>query len=166
MTLLRTGELETAALLGIVFVLASASFRALAHVHIRRLTATEETSAIVFWFSVTATALSLATLPFGWRVPGPAEAGMLVGAGLIGGVAQIALTSAYRFGHASLLAPFDYASILLAGAVGYLVFDEVPTVWMIAGAGVVMVAGVAIVWRERQLGIRRSRARAGLTPQG
>ncbi|SFB18528.1 Permease of the drug/metabolite transporter (DMT) superfamily [Poseidonocella pacifica] len=166
LTLLRAGLLDTAALLGIVLVLASACFRGLAHVHIRKLTATEETSAIVFWFSITATLLSLLTLPFGWRIPGMEAMLMLIGAGLIGGVAQIALTSAYRYGNASLLAPFDYASILLATAVGYIFFDETPTSWMIAGSCVVMAAGLAIVFRERYLGIKRGKARSGLTPQG
>lgn len=166
LTLLQSGALERAALWGIVFVLASATFRALAHVQIRRLVQTDQTSAIVFWFSMTATGLSLLTLPFGWAVPGPADAAMLIGAGLIGGVAQITLTTAYRFGHASMLAPFDYASILFATAIGYVFFAEVPTGAMLLGAAVVIVAGIAIIWRERQLGLKRGKARTGLTPQG
>ncbi|WP_371038886.1 DMT family transporter [Rhodosalinus sp. FB01] len=162
------------ALAGAIFALLSAALRALAHVQIRRMAVVEETSAIVFYFSLTATAFSLLTLPLGlvwpatlgWVWPTPLEAGLLVGAGLIGGVAQIVLTSAYRFADASLLAPFDYASMLFAIAIGYTVFAEVPTAPMLAGAGLVIAAGVLIVWRERQIGLARDRARAGLTPQG
>ncbi|SFR08844.1 DMT family transporter [Poseidonocella sedimentorum] len=166
LTLFRMGALETGTLVGIGLVLASACFRGLAHVHIRRLTATETTSAIVFWFAVTATALSLLSLPFGWRVPGPADAAMLIGAGLVGGVAQIALTSAYRYGPASLLAPFDYLSIVLATFVGFVFFDESPTGALILGSGIIILSGLGTIWRERQLGLKRGKARQGLTPQG
>ncbi len=171
---LSVEALGDVALAGAIFALLSAALRALAHVQIRRMAVVEETSAIVFYFSLTATAFSLLTLPLGlvwpatlgWVWPTPLEAGLLVGAGLIGGVAQIVLTSAYRFADASLLAPFDYASMLFAIAIGYTVFAEVPTAPMLAGAGLVIAAGVLIVWRERQIGLARDRARAGLTPQG
>ncbi len=154
------------AALGAVLVLISATLRALAQIHIRKLAQVEQTSAIVFYFSATATLLSLLTAPFGWAVPGWGDALMLVAAGLIGGVAQIFLTSAYRFADASVLAPFDYASMLLAIAIGYAVFGEVPTPVMLSGAALIMLAGGLIIWRERQLGLKRGRARAGLTPQG
>ncbi len=42
----------------------------------------------------------------------------------------------------------------LALLIGYFVFGEVPTVPMLAGAALVIAAGVAIVWRERQIGKR------------
>ncbi len=149
-----------------MLALTSAALRALAQIHIRRLVATEATSAIVFYFSLTATTLSLLTLPFGWVLPDPATFAMLVGAGLIGGAAQICLTSAYRDAEAAVLAPFDYASILFAILIGYTVFDETPTAMVLMGSAVVMVAGVIIIWRERQLGLQRGKARPGMTPQG
>lgn len=151
---------------GAMVALMGAVFAALAQIFIRKLTKTETTSAIVFWFSCTATVLSLATLPFGWVMPPLWAAALLVLAGLIGGVAQILLTSAYRATDASLVAPFEYASMLMALAVGYLVFDEVPTLVMLAGAGLVIAAGVLIVWRERLLGIERARQRRAMSPPG
>lgn len=163
---LLTFDAGDAAMFGVVLVLLSAAFRALAQIHIRKLVKTEETSAIVFYFSITATLFSLATLPFGWVVPTAGEAAMLIAAGLIGGVAQILLTSAYRWAEASMLAPFDYASILFATAIGYFVFNEVPTGPMLIGSSIVIAAGVLIIWRERQLGLKRGKARPGLTPQG
>ena len=87
----------------------------------------------MFWFSLTATLLSLTTLPFGWVIPTGIEAATLVGAGLLGGVGQILLTSSYREADASLVAPFDYASMLFALAIGWFVFAEVPTVAMLTG---------------------------------
>lgn len=151
---------------GAMLVLGGAVFAALAQVFVRKMVAKEQTSAIVFWFSVTASGLSLFTLPFGWVIPTWQEAAVLVLAGLMGGVGQILLTSSYREADASLVAPFDYASMLFAIAIGYFVFAEVPTKTMLAGACIVITAGVLIIWRERQLGIERVKQRKAMTPQG
>lgn len=158
-------EANETATLGVVLVLGSAAFRALAQIHIRKLVQTDQTSAIVFYFSLTATCLSLLTMPFGWVVPTAQEAGLLIMAGLFGGVAQIFLTSAYRFAPASVVAPFDYASMIFAVLFGYFLFNEVPTPVMLAGSALIVAAGFLIIWRERQLGLRRG-ARKNLTPQG
>jgi len=152
--------------LGAVVVLMGAVFAALAQVFVRKLVATESTAAIVFWFSITATVLSLVTLPWGWVMPPPGIFLMLVGAGLLGGVGQILLTSSYRFADASVVAPFEYASMLLALGIGYAVFDEVPTLVTLVGAAIIIAAGVLIIWRERQLGIERARQRKAMTPGG
>ena len=133
LTILGGADPYSVATLGAVLALGSAAFRALAQIHIRKLVQTDQTSAIVFYFSLTATGLSLLTLPFGWVIPTSTEAILLISAGLIGGIAQIFLTSAYRFAHASTVAPFDYASMLFAIALGYTLFDEVPTQPMLAG---------------------------------
>ena len=144
--------------LGAMVVLTSALCSALAQVFLRKLIVTETTSSVVFYFSCTSAMLSLATIPFGWVWPTPFEAVLLVGAGLIGGVGQILLTSCYRYADASLVAPFDYASMLFALIIGYFVFSEVPTITMLIGAALVVTAGILIIWRERQLGLRRANA--------
>ncbi|ARC87260.1 DMT family transporter [Rhodovulum sp. MB263] len=161
-----TDATDARATLGAVVALGGAASAALAQVFVRRLVQTERTSAIVFWFSVVATVLSLFTIPFGWVMPSVPVAAMLILAGLIGGFAQICLTSAYRYAEAGLVAPFDYASMLLALVIGYFVFAEVPTPMVLIGAGLIIAAGVVIIWRERQLGLERGRARKGVTPQG
>jgi drug/metabolite transporter (DMT)-like permease len=154
------------ATLGAMLVLGGAVFAALAQVFVRKLVLKETTSAIVFYFSLTATVLSLATIPFGWVIPSPREATLLVLCGLLGGVGQIFLTSSYREADASVVAPFDYASMLFALGIGYWVFDEVPTVTMLIGAAIVVTAGVLIIWRERKLGLERAKQRKAMTPQG
>lgn len=145
--------------LGAVVVLLSAVCAALAQVFVRKLVQTETVSAIVFYFSVTATLLALLTLPWGWVLPPPDVAMLLVLAGLLGGVGQILLTTSYRHADASLIAPFEYTSMLLAIAVGYTVFGEVPGAATLAGGGMIVVAGILIILRERQLGLERARQR-------
>jgi len=147
------------ALLGVGLTLASASLAALAQVFIKAMTATEKTAAIVFYFSVTASTLGLMTAPFGWVMPQGWDWAFLIGAGLMGGVGQILMTSSYRFADASVIAPFTYVSIISAVFIGYVFFDEVPTWQMAIGAGMIIFAGVLIVWRERALGLKRTAER-------
>ncbi|NTT85569.1 DMT family transporter [Tabrizicola fusiformis] len=151
---------------GAMLVLGGAVFAALAQVFVSKLVLTERTPAIVFWFSLTATGLSFLTLPFGWVVPTPLEAVTLIGAGLLGGVGQILLTSSYREADASVVAPFDYASMIFALLIGYYVFAEVPSWTMLGGAALVVLAGVLIIWRERKLGLERAQRRKAMSPQG
>lgn len=152
--------------LGAMLVLGSALCAALAQVFVRKMVQVERTAAIVFWFTITSTVISLFTLPWGWVVPTAQEATFLVLCGLLGGAGQICLTFSYRYGDASLVAPFDYASMLLALGIGYFIFDEVPTMIMLGGASLVIAAGVLIIWRERKLGLERNRQRKAMTPQG
>ena len=159
-------SLGTAGTIGALMVLGASILRALVQIHIRTLVKTEHTAAIVFYFSLTATVLSLLSLPFGWVVPSAFDATLLIGAGLVGGVAQILVTSSYRFGGASMLAPFDYASLIFAAIIGYFIFAEVPTLNMVAGAALVVLGGVLIIWRERQLGMDRRKARQVTDPKG
>ncbi|MEQ9260175.1 MAG: DMT family transporter [Roseovarius sp.] len=166
LTALDGPTVQTAEAVGAVLVLLGAVCGALAQIYVRKMVQTEQTSAIVFYFSLTASILSLLTLPFGWVVPDGPELAMLVLAGLLGGLGQIFLTSSYRFADASVVAPFDYASMLFAIAIGYFIFDEVPTGTMLLGASLVIVAGIIIILRERHLGIQRNKAQAAKSPQG
>ena len=168
-------DYTTAATLGALMVLIAAMLRSLVQIHVRKLVQTESTSAIVFYFSLTATLVSLISLPLGWIVPHPSltwtlpgidKVALVICAGLIGGIAQLMITSSYRFGSASMLAPFDYASMIFAVLIGWLIFSEVPTLTIIIGASLVIAGGVLIIWRERQLGLDRSKTKGKTPPHG
>ncbi len=151
-----SAEGSTRELIGAGIVLTAAGCAAMAQIFVKRMAGTEPVIAIVFYFSLTATVLALGTVPFGWVVPRGVEWVWLLGAGVIGGVGQILLTSSYRYAPASVLAPFTYVSMLWAIGIGWSVFGEAPTLPMLAGSALVIGAGIAIVLRERALGIRRA----------
>lgn len=159
------GTVQDGATLGAILVLGATLTRALVQIHIRQLVQTENTAAIVFYFSVTASLISLLTLPFGWEMPSAETAALLVLAGLIGGVAQILVTSSYRFGPASMLAPYDYASMIFAILIGYVWFSELPTAVMLTGAALVIAGNILVIWREHQLGLERAKARSVTDPK-
>ncbi len=144
-------------LLGVVIVLTSATITALGQITLKHMAAHEKPTATVFWFSVISMTLALTTLPFGWTWPTPREAALLMGAGVIGGVGQMLLSASYRHADAGTLAPFTYASMIWALLIGYFVFDEAPTWQMIAGAALIIAAGLVIAWRERVRGRNQAR---------
>jgi drug/metabolite transporter (DMT)-like permease len=152
--------------LGAMAALLGAVFAALVQVFVRKLITSEPTAAIVFYFSLTASVLSLVTLPFGWVVPAPREAVLLVGAGILGGIGQMLLTESYRHAETGVIAPFEYVSMVLSLVLGYTLFGEAPTSSMLVGAGLIVAAGLFIIWRERRLGLQRAGARKVMTPQG
>lgn len=151
---------------GVLVVLGSASLAAVAMTLVRRLIDTETTVSIVVWFSVTATIASLFTIPLGWEALETRQIALLVGSGICGGVAQLLMTQAYRYAPLSTVAPFEYTSMLLGIAVGYLLFAEIPTSQTLLGGAIVVAAGLFIIWREHRLGIKRRGARRVMTPQG
>jgi drug/metabolite transporter (DMT)-like permease len=152
---------STAGAVGALCATASAFTNAGAVIQTRRLTASETTSSIVLYFSVICAIAGLATLPFGWHAPTNSEFAALIALGVFGGLAHIFLTESYRYASASVVAPFDYTSMLWAFVLGYAVFGEVPTALVFIGAAIVAGAGLFVIFRERQLGLRRAREAEG-----
>lgn len=154
------------ATLGAISALISCVFAAAAMILVRRLVFTERSATIVLYFSVSSSLIGLLSLPLGWVLPSTEQWVFLIGAGIAGGIAQILLTESYRHADMSVVAPFEYTSLLLTFAVGYFVFQDVPTIEMLVGGIIVVGAGVFIVWREHRLGIDRKKANEVSTPQG
>ena len=152
------------ALFGAMLALASAVFSAFAAIFIRSMTQTESTGTIVFYFALSSSVLSLVSLPFGWVMPDLREATLLVAMGLLGGVGQILMTSAYRHAAAATIASFDYVSMLWGLLFSYLLFGEVPSGSVVSGGAIVIAAGIFIIFRERVLGIQRARQRKATPP--
>ncbi len=153
-------------LLGVIAVLVAATLSGVAAILVRNLVHTERTATIVLWFSLTATVASLFSLPFGWQWLTPAQYALLIGAGICGGIGQILMTQAYRYAEASVVAPFEYTSMILGVVIGYWIFSEVPTLHTLGGGAIVVAAGIFIILRERRLGLPRGAARKLMPPQG
>ena len=149
------GGLSQGPTLGALIALAGAFFSAGAMIQVRRLTSTEKTGAIVFYFFILASSLSLCTIVFGWRMPDLKDFLLFVIGGSLGGIGQILLTQSYRYADASVIAPFEYTTMIWALLFGWFMFGDLPTLTMLAGATIVAGTGVFILWRERQIGMKR-----------
>lgn len=164
LTLLTSG-LDPAAGLGVGGALLGCLFSAIAMVQVRKLVHTEKSATIVFYFSISSTIISLATLPFGWVMPSASAMLCLVGAGIAGGIAQILLTESYRHADMSVIAPFEYTSLVFSVGIGFFAFGDVPTWQMLIGGIIVVGSGLFVIFRERQLGKPRPEREIS-TPHG
>lgn len=153
---------------GAIIAFVGAMLVAVAMVQTRRLTMSEDTGAITFYFQFTTTVFGalvliaagfwgaewpLATLvrPQAWIWPAPGDWLPLILIGFCGGIGQIFMTQGYRFADASILAVFDYSSLLFAIAIGVVFFGDVPSQIVLVGAAVVIAAGLAVLWQERRM---------------
>jgi drug/metabolite transporter (DMT)-like permease len=140
---------------GVVLAFANAFLVAFTMIFIRLMSGSEPALVIAFYFQLACTLISACTLPFAWTTPSSSEFLLLVTLGILGGVGQLLLTNSYRFAEASTLANFDYAAMIWAILLGWLFFSELPAPAVYFGAVIVIGSGLFIVWRERQLGLRR-----------
>jgi drug/metabolite transporter (DMT)-like permease len=149
-----SGVFQPAALVAIT----AAFCYALAMTQVRRLSRSESSTAIVFYFTLLATLAGAASLPFDAVMPTWSEMPLLVAIGLIGGVAQFTMTAAFRRTAVAIIAPFDYLGLVFAMTLGYLVWGDLPDVWLVTGAAIVVASGIYIVHREATLGRQRRAA--------
>lgn len=111
---------------------------------------TERPLTTVFWFS------ALSVLPLSCVYAFVAEPhdlrtlAILIAIGLIGGVAQLAMTSSLALGPVGAVVPMDYTALLWATLLGWLAFDHLPAPATWAGAPVIIASGLYIVWREHR----------------
>lgn len=142
---------ESAASLGSLTALGAALFSAIAMIFLRRMSGDEHAITITFYFSLTFMACAGLTALQGWPMPTATQWWLIVLAGLFGVFGQLLLTYAYRFAEASTIAPLDYTNMIMAVILGYLFFDEIPSVFIWIGAPLVVGAGLIILWREYYL---------------
>jgi drug/metabolite transporter (DMT)-like permease len=150
--------------LGSIVALFGAVVSAASMIQTRRLTASETTGAIVFYFSSLTAVISgavmlaaaltpaaglIGDIVAGQRFvgPGAGEFAMLIAIGLFGGCGQILMTHSYRYADASIIAAFDYVAMIWAAGLGFAVFGEAPSPRILLGAGIVIAAGVAVLRR-------------------
>ena len=145
---------STTSTVGAACAVTAALSNATAVIQTRRLTDSETTASIVFYFSLICMLAGLASLPFVWRTPSATELTALISIGVIGGLSHIFLTESYRYAPASVVAPFDYVALLWAFFFGYMLFDEIPSRFVYAGAAIVVASGLFVIWRERWLGLK------------
>lgn len=90
-----------------------------------------------------------------WVTPSATDWGWMLALGAIAAGGHYLIIAALRFAPASLLAPYSYAEMLSATAVGYFGFGDFPDRWTWAGVAVIVGSGIYISWRERRLAQRQ-----------
>lgn len=84
-----------------------------------------------------------------WQTPDPRSLALLVGVGVLGGVAQFLLFEGMKRAPVSIIAPFEYTSLVWAFALGFAIWGDVPRAEVFIGAVLIVGAGLIIVASER-----------------
>jgi drug/metabolite transporter (DMT)-like permease len=139
---------DAARLAGFAIGLLGAALTAFALIMVRSLNRTESPGAIAFYFALASIVGGLLTLPWGWVVPDSWTLTLLVGAGLFGGFAHIAMTLAFRYAEASRIAPFEYVALLWPVLADLLIFKVALSTSFLLALPLVL-GGVALAATEK-----------------
>lgn len=124
----------------------------------RVLTASESTIALLFYSALVGTIVYGIAAP--WFVGGPQpgwfDSLLLVSVGVYGGLGHFLFTAAYRHAPASILAPANYAQLLWAALLGWIIFGHIPDEWGLAGMAVIAGSGVFAALGTRRPPVKRS----------
>ena len=136
--------------LGALFALGNAVMYGGVTVAVRGMTATESANTLLMWQMLTV-AIFHSFLPlFGFRLPTPIDAGMLMLSGVAWAIGQYLWTQALTLAPTTAVSPFYYLLLVWAMAIGYLVWGDVPTVGLLAGSAIVVASGLFLLWYEAQ----------------
>ncbi|MCB1480596.1 MAG: DMT family transporter [Rhodobiaceae bacterium] len=116
-----------------------------------RMLAPTEKSTTAQFYSATIGTLAFLPLVIGvWQTPTSLFlAFLLLATGFIGFTGHQFMIAAHRIAPAAILSPFIYTQIFWMSLLGYLIFGDIPGIWTIAGASVVIASGLYLLWRER-----------------
>lgn len=145
--------------LGAMFALLNAIIYASVTVAVRRMSSTESADTLTMYQMVALLLLMASLLPLGYVQPTPFDLGLLAVCGFSNGLGQFWWTKALSLAPAPAIMPFYYLSLAWAIGFGFLIWGDVPSQSLIAGAAVIVVSGLYLIWRET---IERKRSLQGL----
>jgi drug/metabolite transporter (DMT)-like permease len=133
------------------FMLAAVVAMAVTRIWTRALSATDGPAAVAFWLMVAHIPIGLALLPAfppPDSLPGTGVVLALVFFGIANAIAHMLFARAFALAPVSALAPYEYSPLLIGGLLGFVVWTEVPAWTTVAGAAVVIAAGLYNLHRE------------------
>ncbi|WP_442583599.1 DMT family transporter [Mesorhizobium sp. ASY16-5R] len=133
----------------ILLVLAAAFFWALAIVLLRKTALQERTIIQLVLNNVFFLVAAGVPMIFVWQTPSLYELILLVTVGALGGAAQLALFAGMKHAAASVIAPFEYTSLIWAFIFGYLIWHDIPRPEVFVGAALIIFAGLLVIGGEQ-----------------
>jgi drug/metabolite transporter (DMT)-like permease len=131
--------------------LSSAATYALLFIVSRKLTATESGPCLIFWNSFTMLVCAGIALPWEFRMPEGIDIVVFAGTAIFGALGQLLMTEAFRYGEVSLLAPIEYSALIWATLFGWLLWNDLPSLTVIAGAAIIIASSAYILHRETRV---------------
>ena len=123
---------------------------ALVLVTVKRLSATESTRIIMFWYSFYNVLFAIVPAWYVWITPDWSDLPLLILIGFLGIAGQSLVTRGVHYGDTTLLAPLDYTRIIYSSAIGYFFFSELPGLWSVAGMALIVCSSIYLVISEKR----------------
>jgi drug/metabolite transporter (DMT)-like permease len=144
-----SGVVHAASLL----VLISATCNALYQILTRQLAERDTAETSNTYIAVVGFVVTSLAVPFFWQTPrSPFDLMVFVSLGVFGGFGHYFIVKALEWGPAAVIAPLNYGQLVGTVIIGYLAFGEWPDRWTWLGAAVIIMSGLYIFYRERQVG--------------
>ena len=122
---------------------------AVAYVIVKKLTKTDDSSVIIFYFPLVAFPISMIMLGSDFVVPSLAATGLLILVGIFTQVGQVGLTKALHSADANKATAYAYVQVLFSVFIGWAYFSEVPMATTIMGGGLIMVGAlINVLWKR------------------
>ena len=122
---------------------------AVAYVIIKKLTKTDDSSVIIFYFPLVAFPISMLMLGSDFVVPSLAATGLLILVGIFTQVGQVGLTKALNSADANKATAYAYVQVLFSVFIGWAYFSEVPMTTTIIGGGLIMLGAlINVMWKR------------------
>lgn len=138
-------------LVGVGAILGASVAYALWMLHTRYLSSTERSETMVFYTAVGSATTTALIMPMLWRQPSAGELGLLALLGIMSSVGHFCLVQAYRYAPVYVVGPFDYTSLVWGILIGYIVWRDMPSAQMLAGATLVVAGGLYLFHRQRRI---------------
>ncbi len=106
---------------------------------------------LLVWAVTLGLILSLPGTFLTWRWPEPVDLSLLCLMGVLGTITQACYIKGMQLGDAAAMAPIDYTRLIFSAAAGFFLFSEIPTIWTLIGAAIVVASTLFITIREQQL---------------
>lgn len=103
---------------------------------------------LLVWSVALGTLLAIPPALFTWVWPTPVDLALLFAMGVVATLNQYCFIQGMKEGDAAAMAPIDYTRLVFATGIGFFVFHELPNVWTILGAAIVVGSTLFITWRE------------------
>jgi drug/metabolite transporter (DMT)-like permease len=133
---------------GALFPLAAAVCYALYMIATRALSRSDDALTTILFTAFVGSAACSLVVPFSWSPPTAFHWTLLVGLGVVGALSHYLLILAFEAAPAAVGSPFDYSRLPWATAAGYMIFGDLPDLWTVAGAGIIVGSGLFILRRE------------------
>ncbi len=114
----------------------------------RKISQTESDFSLSVWFLAACFLLSSLFMPFCWQAPPLSDWILFAASGVIGGAGLLAITRAFSLAPASIIGPIDYLILVFGAILGYVIWGDIPDIFIVIGALILVFSGLYLVYQE------------------